>query len=67
MAAKKATKRVTKPNTATPETKRDVASQQKAAAKLFNDADDVHAILGIPPGLTQEQHENNVRRAALGY
>lgn len=65
MAAAK--KKVTKPNTATPETKRDVKDQQAAAAKLFTDADHVGAILGVPQGLTQEQHENNVRRAALGY
>jgi hypothetical protein len=42
-----------------PETKRSTKAQQDAAEKLFQGADGAVR--------TEEQHENHVRRAALGY
>lgn len=43
----------------TPETKRSTKEQQEAAEKLFTHADTAVR--------TEEQHENHVRRQALGY
>jgi hypothetical protein len=42
-----------------PETKRSTKAQQEAAEALFVGADGAHR--------TEEQHENHVRRQALGY
>jgi hypothetical protein len=42
-----------------PETKRSTKDQQEAAEALFVGADGAHR--------TEEQHENHVRRQALGY
>lgn len=50
----------------TPETKRTVAAQKAATEKLFANADDA-VQRGLPPEMTIEQHENHVRRQALGY
>jgi hypothetical protein len=50
----------------TPEAKRTTKEQQRAAEKLFANADDA-AHRGYPPDITREQHENIVRRSALGY
>lgn len=49
-----------------PETKASAKAQSDAAEKLFQDADKA-ALTGLPPDMTVEQRENQVRRAALGY
>jgi hypothetical protein len=50
----------------TPEAKRTPTEKAAAAEKMFKDAD-AAAMAGFPPDLTTEQHENIVRKAALGY
>ena len=50
----------------TPEAKRSASAKKDAAKKLFDKADDA-ALRGLPPGLTAEQRDNKVRRAALGF
>jgi hypothetical protein len=50
----------------TPEAKATPKEQSDAAKKMFADADEA-ARAGFPPDMTVEQHENHVRRAALGY
>ena len=50
----------------TPDAQRSTKAAKQSAEALFEHAD-THALLGLPPGLTKEQHENNVRLAALGY
>ena len=49
-----------------PEAKKTPAAKSAAAQKLFDDADQAQRV-GLPPDMTREQHENHVRRAALGY
>lgn len=49
-----------------PEAKSSKAAKSAAAEKLFKDAD-AAAKSGLPHDITKEQHENHVRRAALGY
>lgn len=63
-APKKATAKaephkVVSSDTDAPETKRSTKAQQDAAEKLFQGADGAHR--------TEEQHENHVRRQALGF
>lgn len=50
----------------TPEAKATTAEKRAAAEKLFTQAD-MNAARGIPEGLTEEQHENLTRKAALGF
>lgn len=49
-----------------PEAKSTVKAQKAATEKLFADADEAIA-RGHHPDLTVEQHENQTRRAALGW
>lgn len=49
-----------------PEAKKSAKAQSDAAEKLFKDADQA-ARSGLPHDINKEQHENYVRRAALGY
>lgn len=49
-----------------PEAQTTKAGKEKAADELFQDADRA-ALLGMPPEMTNEQRENQVRKAALGY
>jgi hypothetical protein len=56
---KAAPKKVVASDSDTPETKRGTKAQQEAAEKLFQGADGAMR--------TEEQHENHVRRQALGY
>ena len=56
---KAATKKAVASDSDTPETKRSTKAQQDAAEKLFTHADSAVR--------TEEQHENHVRRQALGY
>ena len=67
-ATKKATTKraTTKSGDAAPETKRTTAAKSGAAEKLFKDADEA-ARAGLPPDMTVEQRETQVRRAALGF
>jgi hypothetical protein len=58
MAAKKSTKKAAAPKPAV---------QKAEPAKIVADEQHMHDILGVPQGLTQEQHENQVRKAALGF
>lgn len=57
-ARKAATKQVASGDD-TPETKLSPKAQKEATEKLFTHADTAHR--------TEEQHENHVRRQALGY
>jgi hypothetical protein len=52
--------------TDTAEPKRTVAEKKAATTKQFANADEA-ALRGLPQDMTVEQHENFVRRAALGY
>jgi len=52
-------KKVVSSDSDTPESKRSLKAQQKAAENLFQGADGAVR--------TEEQHENHVRRQALGY
>lgn len=49
-----------------PEAKTTTKAQSDAAEKLFKDADQA-ALTGLPPDMTNEQRENQVRKSALGY
>lgn len=68
MAKKKSTARKSpiKRGDQAPEAKRTTAAKSDAAEKMFKDADEA-ALRGLPPDMTVEQRENQVRRAALGY
>jgi len=57
--AKAEPKKVVASDTDTPETRRSTAAQQKAAEELFTGADGAVR--------NAEQHENHVRRQALGF
>jgi hypothetical protein len=50
----------------TPETRATTAEKKAAAKKLFDNADTA-AMAGLPPDITVEQRENQVRLGALGY
>lgn len=50
----------------TAEAKRTTRAKQDAAAKQFADAD-AAIMAGRHPDTTVEQHENLIRKAALGY
>jgi hypothetical protein len=52
--------------TDTAETRRTTSAKTAATEKQFANADEA-ALRGLPENLTREQHENQVRRAALGY
>lgn len=56
---KAAPKKVVASDSDTPETKRSVKDQQDAAERLFQGADGAVR--------TEKQHENHVRRQALGF
>jgi hypothetical protein len=58
-APKAATKKTVASSDDTPETKTTTKAQQEAAEALFTGADGAVR--------TEEQHENHVRRMALGY
>ena len=58
-------KRVTQRGDKAPEAKATTKEQSAAAEKLFKDADEA-ARAGLPPDMTVEQRENQVRLAALG-
>ena len=60
------TRKAVQNTTDTAETKRTTAAKTAAAEKQFASADEA-ALRGLPETLTKEQHENSVRRAALGY
>jgi hypothetical protein len=65
--AKRATTRKTATTAAeTPEGKATTAEKKRAAEKLFDNADTA-AMAGLPPDITVEQRENQVRLGALGY
>lgn len=65
--AKRATKtKAVATNTDAPEGKRTTAEKKAAAQKLFDNADTA-AMAGLPPDITVEQRENQVRLGALGY
>lgn len=59
-------RQVTKRGDQAPEAGRTAKDRSARAAKMFKDADEA-ALRGLPPDMTVEQHENHVRRAALGY
>lgn len=66
-APKKAAPRKTvQSGTDTPEAKATKAAKMKATDKLFEHAD-AAAMAGLPPDITVEQRENQVRLGALGY
>ena len=50
----------------TPEAKATQAEKKAATEKLFTQAD-MNAARGLPEGMTAEQHENLVRKAAVGF
>lgn len=60
------TRKAVQTTTDTAEAKRTTAAKSAATEKQFKDAD-MASILGLPEDMTREQHENHVRRAALGY
>ena len=60
------TRSATKRGDQAPEAKRTDAAKSNAAEKMFKDADEA-ALRGLPPGMTRDQHETMVRKAALGY
>lgn len=49
-----------------PEAKRTTKAASDAAEKMFKDADEA-SLRGLPEGMTRDQHETMVRKAALGY
>jgi hypothetical protein len=49
-----------------PEAKETQSAKKAAAQKLFDNADTA-AMAGLPPDITVEQRENQVRLGALGY
>jgi hypothetical protein len=55
-----------KKTTAKRTTRRTTTTKAAATEKRFADPLDA-ALRGLPPDMTVEQHENHVRRAALGY
>ena len=65
-AAKAAPKKAVATGTDAPEAKGTQAAKKDAAQKLFDNAD-AAAMAGLPPDITVEQRENQVRRGALGY
>src|SRR5690348_16985781 len=65
-AAPKRTRQTTKRGDQAPESGTTKAERSAKAEKLFKDADEA-AASGLPHTMTREQHENHVRRAALGY
>lgn len=50
----------------TPEAQPTAKEASAAAEKMFKDAD-AAALQGLPPDITREQRENQIRRGALGY
>lgn len=68
MATKKAAAKTKAVQTTadTAEPKKTAAAKSAATKEQFLEADQA-ALRGLPQDLTQEQHENIVRRGALGY
>jgi hypothetical protein len=64
--ARTTTRKAVQNTTDTAEARRTTAAKTAATEKQFANADEA-ALRGLPENLTREQHENQVRRAALGY